>query len=131
MNSVAACLLSCALPVTALAAAGAEPATASFDGAGASAESMLDTHLAARTGMGESHDEGTDDPVSFPDSIPIQTAASISDHEALYVTGAKTAKIFAPYDDGYRLLSMKIFTLRDSGNLINMIGVTDITPGDA
>ncbi len=48
--------------------------------------------------------------------------------ETLYHKGAKFTKIQGKGDEGYRELSMKIYTVRgDDGSLQNMIGIVDIT----
>ena len=49
----------------------------------------------------------------------------------LYKTGAEVANVYGPYDQGYRTLSMKVYTMRDAnGDPINKIGIADITAGD-
>ena len=53
------------------------------------------------------------------------------DFEDLYQKGAVVAKVWAPQDGGYRLLSMKLYTIKDQdGNFLNIIGIVDITPND-
>ena len=49
----------------------------------------------------------------------------------LYRRGAKVARVYTPTDEGYRLLSMKIYTTKQgAGALQSMIGIVDITPDD-
>ncbi|MFI5349963.1 MAG: hypothetical protein ACHQ2Z_10495 [Elusimicrobiota bacterium] len=50
---------------------------------------------------------------------------------ALYVAGAKVAHLYPRGDrPPYRTLSVKLDSIRDSGNAINVIGIVDITQGD-
>ena len=49
----------------------------------------------------------------------------------LYKTGAEVENVYGPHDNGFRTLSMKVYTTKDAdGNLINQIGIVDITPDD-
>lgn len=126
MNILAVCLLISAFSQKSLAETAAVSSPATFEGASGAAAALLDSSRTSRlSSAGEPHDDG---PVSFPDdAIPLETASSISDFQALYVTGAKVAKIYGSWDDGYRVLSMKIYSVRESGYVVNKIGVTDIT----
>lgn len=126
MNFLTVCLLVGSLSQRSSAGALAEPAPVTLENAGSVAAVLLeDSRAGLLSGAGEPHDDG---PVSFPDDvIPLEAASSLSDYQALYVTGAKVAKIYGSWDDGYRLLSMKIYTVREGGYPVNEIGITDIT----
>jgi hypothetical protein len=89
--------------------------------AAASAVPMLPSSSGAQT---------VADETSAASSSSLITGASFGFDE-LYKTGAEVADVYGPGDQGYRTLSMKVYTIRDTdGNLINQIGIVDITPGD-
>ena len=55
------------------------------------------------------------------------------DFKALYQTGAKVWDVYGPNDGGkFRTLSMKVYSSRDAttGQIVNSIGIVDITAGD-
>lgn len=62
---------------------------------------------------------------------PLDTSGSNFGFDDLYVNGAVVANVYAPNDDGYRRISMKVYTMKDdNGNFINKVGVVDITKPD-
>jgi hypothetical protein len=127
---LSASVFSCVYSSPVVAGAGEETAPATLDDAVNAAQNLLDTHRAARpSSAGAVHD---DTPINIPETIPAETLSSVTDFEALYVHGAEVAKIWGPNDAGYRLMSVKLYSMRDpgSGSLINKIGIVDITPGD-
>lgn len=55
-------------------------------------------------------------------------AAELFSSEKLYGTGAFVSPVYGPKDEGYRKLSVKVYTVvGDGGALIDKIGVADIT----
>ncbi|MDE2511907.1 MAG: hypothetical protein KGL74_12365, partial [Elusimicrobia bacterium] len=49
----------------------------------------------------------------------------------LYINGAVVQDVWGTKDDGFRRISMKMYTVKQAdGSLQNMIGIVDITPGD-
>lgn len=66
---------------------------------------------------------------SLSDS-PARLSVNLS-FDGMYRSGAKVADVYGPADDGYRTLSMKIYTFKlNDGALQSMLGIVDITPGD-
>lgn len=63
-----------------------------------------------------------------PRKNPLDASGAGFGFDDLYRTGAVTGKVYGPKDDGFRELSMKIYTVRnDDGTMQNMIGIVDIT----
>lgn len=66
-----------------------------------------------------------------PQAVASEIAGTGFGFDELYKTGAEVADVQGPGDQGYRTLSMKVYTKRDAkGDPINQIGVVDITAGD-
>ncbi len=55
-------------------------------------------------------------------------SGSALDFDSLYREGAKVAPVYGPRDNGYRLISIKIYTMKLSdGSLQSFVGIVDIT----
>ena len=112
----------------------ADGTTALLDDAAKWAQKILDD---TRT-KGEVHDSIVSNATTAPippttksPRNPLDTTGSGFGFDDLYVKGAVVRNVFAPGDDGYRTLSMKVYTSKDDNdNYINKIGIVDITKPD-
>jgi hypothetical protein len=74
---------------------------------------------------------GLTPPETAKKSNPLDATGSGFGFDDLYVKGAKSGNVYGPKDEGFRTLSIKVYTSKDAnGNPINQIGVVDITKGD-
>jgi hypothetical protein len=70
-------------------------------------------------------------PTTKAASNALDTTGSGYGFDDLYVKGARAENVYSPNDDGYRRISVKIYTTRDeNNNLVNKIGLVDITKPD-
>ncbi|MFI5346930.1 MAG: hypothetical protein ACHQ51_11205 [Elusimicrobiota bacterium] len=61
----------------------------------------------------------------------LDTSGAGFGYNDLYVNGAVVQDVWGSKDDGFRRISMKMYTIKQAdGSLQNMIGIVDITPGD-
>ncbi|MBI3564275.1 MAG: hypothetical protein HY079_03655 [Elusimicrobia bacterium] len=115
----------------------ANSAVAFLEDAAAQAKAVLDdprTKKAVEDSIAANETTGTVAPTVSGDGAPrnpLDGTGSGFGFEDLYVTGAEVRDVYGAKDDGFRRISMKIYSSRDAnGNPINRIGIVDITPGD-
>jgi hypothetical protein len=74
---------------------------------------------------------GVNPPTTDAPRNPLDTTGTGSGSDDLYVNGAKVENVYGPHDNGFRTLSVKVYTMKDdNGYPINKIGIVDITKGD-
>lgn len=108
--------------------------TALLDSAANWAQKILDD---ART-KGEIHSSvaanattGVNPPTTAKTPGSLESAGGAFSFDDLYKKGARWGNVYAPGDDGYRTLSMKVYTTKDANGFpISQIGVVDITAND-
>lgn len=118
-----------------IAQSGAADATTAFlDDAAEQAQKVLDdprTKKDIEVSVGANDTTAPGVPTTAKRPNPLDTTGAGFGFDDLYKTGAVVADVYGPKDEGYRTLSMKVYTMPDgSGHLINKIGIVDITLPD-
>ncbi|MEK7383499.1 MAG: hypothetical protein AAB262_09460, partial [Elusimicrobiota bacterium] len=94
---------------------------------------ILDPRVACAPKEARQGAERNDKPIDVPlgrrgGDLPDGTGSGFSFDDLYGPTGAVVAKISGPKDDGFRTLSIKLYTVPDGkGNFENKIGIVDIT----
>ena len=112
----------------------AEAAVAFLNDAADQAQKVLDdprTKKDIQLSIGANDTTAPVVPTTGPKRNPLDGTGAGFSFNDMYVKGAEVVNVYGPNDDGYRTLSVKVYTTKDaSGNLISQVGIVDITAGD-